>query len=403
MSLAGICLGIAAPLLAGTPGAAVVRTEHVGLAARENIGDFDFPVCCSNDGRRVFIAYVTPEAETVVAMSPERPGGKWSAVIVDRRTRLDGWHNVPSIICDGEGYIHVWYDMHNEPWGYSRSNSPSTVADGFTDRSRELPGEKITYPRPWRDGRGRVYLTWRDRGRRHGGIGCLGIYDPEPGRWVATQIVFNQQEYTVGKIGVGVGPKGRLHTAAVWRLGNRNTGSAFGWDLTYAWSGDAGKTWRRTDGSACAVPVRHDDGDPDILVKKADYEHIRAQMAVPVDGRGRPHLVFQARQKKGIWHMLLQKGRWSPPSLVAADAAHPDAAIGPRDEVLVMTARGVFYLSLDGGATWRRHAPGYGHPVAEAKFDHHYFKLTGRLRLALLTYTGGRPHRDIVYAEVEIR
>lgn len=322
----------------------VARLEHINRTGF-NYGtvdpsEYNMPIASDLDGGRVFVGYTTCDSwpgtacanlsagKTWVAMSPEQPGGTWTKVVVDSFTTIDTNHNDPTIIVDGSGYIHVWYDMHNSPWGYSRSNSPHTIADGFTKKDSEMSSvtgtPQISYPKAWRDQLGRVLLTWRDRGTNNGGVGRFGIYDPSSGTWTKQVTIFDDETngphgtpYVVGKVTVVRAPSGRLYTAAPWT--DNALGSSTGHDLTFAYSDDDGTTWRRTDGTAYPSPITRASGSPDIIVTEAQAAFMQVDIGISVDNAPRPYLFFRVTSAgslaTGEYYMYLQDNNtWSAPA-----------------------------------------------------------------------------------------
>jgi hypothetical protein len=74
----------------------------------------------------------------------------------------DPGHAQPTMAIDGDGFIHVWADGHNNPWQYFRSTSALDVTD--IRRSSGMPGTvAFTYPVAATAPNGDVYLMIRNQ------------------------------------------------------------------------------------------------------------------------------------------------------------------------------------------------------------------------------------------------
>ncbi|MFN8419668.1 MAG: BNR-4 repeat-containing protein, partial [Anaerolineae bacterium] len=118
----------------------------------------------------VYIAYADEDFTLTVARHDARTGIWTKATRIDQTLgQSDPSHNQMALAIDGDGYIHVWYGMHNrQGMRYARSNSPDNVLDGFTVRSKEFPNanESYTYPNAASAPNGDIYFSIRNQGRR---------------------------------------------------------------------------------------------------------------------------------------------------------------------------------------------------------------------------------------------
>src|SRR5205823_2728017 len=74
----------------------------------------------------------------------------------------DTGHNDPSLHLDGDGYIHVFANMHVVNWIYYRSTAPLDPTT-LADRSTTMPDQNagFTYLSLTRDGYGDLWLIIR--------------------------------------------------------------------------------------------------------------------------------------------------------------------------------------------------------------------------------------------------
>jgi len=124
--------------------------------------------------------------KTVVRQGAQTEEGewRWTEKVIDERTVFDQWHTAPSIEVDGDGLVHVVYNMHNTPWQYVRTTRPHDLntfefyGQEITDEQirnwkfhnstsfpsfgyADIPGTQITYPRFEKDTNGELFLTYR--------------------------------------------------------------------------------------------------------------------------------------------------------------------------------------------------------------------------------------------------
>lgn len=147
-------------------------------------------------GGAVVTSYVAPpppgviddglNLQTIVKVGRPGPDGQWlwKSKVIEPNTARDPWHNQSSVAFDALGYVHVAYNMHNEPWQYSVSASPADVStfefrgqrETMAQRTRvhksnqtdfptageaAIPGNEITYPAFFRSSDGGLFVTYR--------------------------------------------------------------------------------------------------------------------------------------------------------------------------------------------------------------------------------------------------
>lgn len=207
---------------------------------------------------------------------------------------------------DAAGYLHAVQVGHNTPLTYWKSNLPDSIAGGFTiiapNTTNGLPWGNITsdYAKLLTDNNGVLFMVLRcdlnnkapDQGHR--GV-VLYRYDLPFGRW--TLLGGLQSEHPAATIAAPAGagtlrgralfwewggqtdtlfyqgfsanltfdPQNRMHfTVTTWdRFPDQAVVNGDGDTLVYAYSDDAGETWKRSDGSLIShLPMRGRAGLP---------------------------------------------------------------------------------------------------------------------------------------------
>ncbi|MEI7732099.1 MAG: BNR repeat-containing protein [Verrucomicrobiota bacterium] len=199
------------------------------------------------------------------------PDGNWSVIrFTDYRIKdHKDVHNVAVIgICSGDGTVHLSYDHHEHPLHYRRSvrglaSRPDTMewkAENFGQTTDELeigrPITRVTYPQFFSAPGGELQFLYR-LGASGDGDWYLAEYSGDRGEWKVLGMLFSRAgEYQGDRSRCAYpdmlryGPDSRLHVTWCWR---ENYELRSNHDLCYAYSEDAGRTWRNNAGDQIAV------------------------------------------------------------------------------------------------------------------------------------------------------
>jgi hypothetical protein len=161
-------------------------------------------------------------------------------------------HNTISIITDGDGYLHVSWDHHNNALRYARSVSPGSLE--LTDKM-SMTGNKennVTYPEFYRLPDGNLLFLYRDGSSGNGNL-MLNRYDNKAKQWTQLQDGWiNGEGERNAYWQMTIDKAGAIHVSWVWR----ETGDvATNHDLCYARSKDGGITWEKSNGEKYTLPI----------------------------------------------------------------------------------------------------------------------------------------------------
>jgi hypothetical protein len=165
----------------------------------------------SDDTHRVYVARRDQSGRWVRGCLPARGGG--CAVYPD-----DIGHNQPTLIVDGDGYIHVLASMHHNNWRYFRSARPGDPTS-MVDRSAQMPdqGGRYTYPTATRTPNGDVYVAIRSLP-----TGVLYRWDDAADRWSRVATFAAEDDYAVYPDDLMSDSAGNVHIAWEWAYGGTN-------------------------------------------------------------------------------------------------------------------------------------------------------------------------------------
>jgi len=194
LKIAGCSLLISVCSLAG---AQVLVEEVPRVVDSSNQAGWWMPLAL--DGTTTYMAFNSPGSTNSnhgVKVGKRLSDGTWSFGIL-RDPNGNTWrhpddigHDQPTIAIDGDGFIHVFADMHNQPrgWYYFRSSAPgdlSNIRRKFDIPNLSSAGDKQrTYPVAATSPNGDIYLIIRNRSSGNG-RGELFRFDNSSRAWQA--------------------------------------------------------------------------------------------------------------------------------------------------------------------------------------------------------------------------
>jgi hypothetical protein len=231
-------------------------------------------------------------AARVVLAKRESKTAAWQV----RRTEYEGdardAHKSISIAVDGQGFVHVAWNMHDTPLLYRRSLGP-----GSLELARETPmrGDRegrVTYPEFYNLPGGDLLFLYRD-GASGGGNLVLNRYDVKAKRWSRLQ------DNLIGGEGVrnaywqmAVDARGAIHLSWVWR---ETPDVMTNHDLCYAKSPDGGRTWHKSSGEKYRLPITA--ASAEYVLRIPQGSELINQTSMSADAAGRPYIASYWRPR----------------------------------------------------------------------------------------------------------
>lgn len=238
-----------------------------------------------------YVAFYDTSGHVVIAQRT-LPSGEWKI----KHTRFTGnirdAHNSISIMADGEGYLHLAWNQHNNHLHYTRSTEPGSL--NFQDEMSMTGNEEdhVTYPEFYRMPDGDLLFLYREGGSGNGNM-VMNYYHLKTQKW--TQLhddLIDGQGKRNAYWQCAVDDKGDIHLSWVWR---ETPNVATNHDICYAKSEDGGKTWEKSDGTPYQLPItaataeyaRHIPQNSDLI----------NQTSMCVDPQGHPYIATYWRKK----------------------------------------------------------------------------------------------------------
>jgi hypothetical protein len=198
-----------------------------------------------------YIAYYD-SAQRLVIGKRTLGASQWTLQVTPYSGNATDAHNTISIITDGEGYLHVSWDHHNNELRYARSVKPGSLQ--LTGKlpitgSRE---SKVTYPEFYRLPNGNLLFLYRDGGSGNGNL-MLDQYDTKTKKWTQLQNGWiNGEGQRSPYWQMAIDRVGTIHISWVWR---ESPDVASNHDMGYARSTDGGHTWEKSTGEKYVLPI----------------------------------------------------------------------------------------------------------------------------------------------------
>ncbi|MEJ2501819.1 MAG: BNR-4 repeat-containing protein, partial [Gemmatimonadota bacterium] len=230
-----------------------------------------------------YAAYYDAEGRVVLARRTAG-AGEWTT----RTTRLTGdpadAHNAISLGVDGNGVLHVSWDLHGDTLRYARGVGPGSLELG---RPLPMTGRheaRVTYPRFYTVDGGDLVFLYRDGSSGDGDV-MVNRYDLDRRAWrpLHHPLIDGGGERNAYVNGLAIDREGGWHLSWVWR---ESWDVATNHDILYAYSPDRGVSWLRSTGEPYALPITA--ASAEVAVDVPQQSGLINQTTMTVDADGRP-------------------------------------------------------------------------------------------------------------------
>jgi hypothetical protein len=235
-------------------------------------------------GDTQYIAFYDKDA--YVVLGKRKLGGTaWEL----RRSQYQGnvrdAHNSISLMVDGAGFLHLAWDLHNQPLRYARSVRPGALAMSDTMPMTGTQEKSVSYPEFYRQPDGKLLFLYRDGGSGRGDL-VMNRYDPAGGGWTRlhSKLISGEGQrnaYTQAFLD----HQGTLHLSWVWRA---TPDVASNHDLAYARSRDGGLTWEKSTGERYTLPITA--ATAEYAARIPQNSELINQTSMSADKQGNPYI-----------------------------------------------------------------------------------------------------------------
>ncbi|MFV0522470.1 MAG: BNR repeat-containing protein [Mangrovibacterium sp.] len=260
-------------------------------------------------GNYQFAAYYNNDAQVVVAKR-KLNSSEWEVHNTNFTGNANDAHNCISIMTDGDGYLHLSWDHHNNTLHYARSLKPLDLEFGAMQPMTGKYEDAVTYPEFYKLANGNLIFCYRYGGSGRGNM-VMNAYDTKMQQWQQLHDNLidgegNRNAYWQ----MCTDTKGNIHVSWTWRetwLVETNH------DICYAMSPDGGKTWQKSTGEAYRLPITKQTAE--IAWKVPQSSNLMNQTSMCADADGNPYIVNYwnadsitqykvVYHKQGTWHII---------------------------------------------------------------------------------------------------
>lgn len=198
-----------------------------------------------------YIAFYN-EASTVVLGKRKIGQRNWQLQTTAYKGNTSDAHNVISIMVDGNGYLHMAWDHHNNTLHYAKGIQPGSLQLGPEIPMTGKQESRVTYPEFYRLANDNLLFMYRDGSSGNGNL-VINSYDITTQQWTSLQTnLIDGEGQRNAYWQACMDNRGTLHLSWVWR---ETPDVATNHDICYARSTDGGKTWERSTGEKYQLPI----------------------------------------------------------------------------------------------------------------------------------------------------
>lgn len=242
------------------------------------------------------------------------PSGKWQLQRTSFTGNAEDAHNVISIMTDGDGYLHIAWDHHNNKLHYAKSVSPGSLE--FTPQlsMTGMHEDKVSYPEFYHLQNGDLFFFYRDGGSGNGNL-LINKYSVRDKQWTSLQQnLIDGEGHRNAYWQACTDEQGGIHISWVWR---ESPDVASNHDLCYAVSKDGGTTWQKSTGEKYTLPITASTAE--VVCHIPQHSELINQTSMVADKSGNPFIASYWREANDSvpqYHVVFKtNGAWKTNAL----------------------------------------------------------------------------------------
>lgn len=235
---------------------------------------------------------------------------KWQLKQTQYKGNVTDAHNIISIMVDGDGYLHMAWNHHNNHLHYVKSKTPGSLE--LTDEL-SMTGkneDKVSYPEFYRMPNGNLIFLYRDGASGNGSL-VMDQYDIKTKAWKQLQTnLIDGEGQRNAYWQVCIDTKGTIHISWVWR---ETPDVATNHDLCYACSKDGGVSWEKSTGEKYQLPINSSNAEYALHIPQKS--ELINQTSMFADSEGHPYIATYWREEGASipqYHLVYKtKNSWT--------------------------------------------------------------------------------------------
>jgi hypothetical protein len=239
---------------------------------------------------------------------------KFEIVTTSLKGNASDAHNAISIMVDGDGYLHVSWDHHNNALNYAKSIYPGSLQLTEKMPMTGLHEDKVSYPEFYYMPSGDLLFFYRDGGSGQGNL-VLNVYSKKNKQWrqLHSNLVDGEGKRNAYWQAC-TDSRGSIHLSWVWR---ESPDVASNHDLCYARSDDGGLTWLKSTGEKYNLPLSATTAEYACFIPP--NSELINQTSMVADANGNPFIATYWRSENDSIPqyrvVFKQNGQWQNNSL----------------------------------------------------------------------------------------
>jgi hypothetical protein len=276
-------------------------------------------------GNTQYAAYYN--AEKFVVLAKRTHGSEaWEIKQTPLKGNAADAHNAISLMADGDGYLHLAWDHHDNALHYARSIRPGSLELEVLPAMTGLEEAQVSYPEFYRLPSGDLLFFYRNGASGRGSL-VMNRYDRKARQWTPLQqnLIDGEGERNAYWQAC-VDARGTIHVSWVWR---ESPDVASNHDLCYARSRDGGISWENSKGQPYQLPIREQSAEVARAIPQGS--ELINQTSMTADHEGNPIIASYWREQasaipqyrllyytNGTWNTMEVLSRKTPFSLNGA-------------------------------------------------------------------------------------
>lgn len=250
-----------------------------------------------------------------VVLGKRRVGSEnWSLQQTTYRGNTKDAHCTISIMVDGDGYLHLAWDHHNNALNYCKSIAPGSLTLTAKLTMTGINESKVTYPEFYKIADGNLLFFFRDGGSGNGNL-VINKYDIRTQKWTQIQSnLIDGEKKRNAYWQACVDKAGTIHISWVWR---ESADVASNHDLCYAASKDGGLTWEKSDAEKYILPINA--ATAEYIYRVPQKSELINQTSMDADENGEPYIATYWREPNDSvpqYHVVFKaNGTWQTQNL----------------------------------------------------------------------------------------
>ncbi|MFA9389008.1 MAG: BNR repeat-containing protein [Prolixibacteraceae bacterium] len=252
-----------------------------------------------------FVAYYDTSA-TVVLAKRKTNEDQWQVHRTKYKGNVNDAHNIISIMVDGDGYLHMSWDHHNNALNYCQSLEPFGIEMGGKEKMIGSNEQVVSYPEFYRFSNGDLLFAYRDGGSGNGNL-VLNRYHLNSKSWERIQSnLIDGEKKRNAYWQLFINSKDEILLSWVWR---ESPDVASNHDLCFAKSVDGGLHWVDSKAKVYQLPIRQNTAE--VIFPIPQNSNLINQTSMCSDERGNAYIATYFKLKDDSstqFHLIYQHG-----------------------------------------------------------------------------------------------